>query len=144
METYVIDASVGLKWYFDEAGKESADFLADQLREKKIQLVVPEFFYAECANVLRTKVRRRMIKSADAIKMLDELLQLPLKRYSDWELSDSALEDALQWDLTVYDAMYVALAEIYVAPFVTADEQILKALRNRFDFILPLNEIGSF
>ncbi len=141
METYVIDASVGLKWYFDEAGKEAADFLADQLREKKIQLVVPEFFYAECANVLRTKVRRGIIKSADAIKMLDELLQLPLKRYSDWELSDSALEDALQWGLTVYDAMYVALAEIYVAPFVTADEQILKALRNRFDFILPLNEI---
>ncbi|MBI3999283.1 MAG: hypothetical protein HY351_01590, partial [Candidatus Omnitrophica bacterium] len=59
----------------------------------------------------------------------------------DKELADVAVENAIQYEVTVYDGLYVALAEIYVAPLVTADNGILKALKNRFDFILPLEEI---
>ena len=70
-------------------------------------------------------------------------MKLSLERYSDRELSDVALENALQYGISVYDALYVSLAEIYVAPLVTADETLFKACKGRFDFILSLEEIRN-
>lgn len=76
-------------------------------------------------------------------KMIDELARLPLEQYSDSELFDVAFDNAIQLKISAYDAIYVSLAEIYVAPLVTADDELIKACKNRFDFILPLGKLKS-
>lgn len=141
MKTYIIDASVGVKWFFDEAGKEPADYLIEQLHMDKLKLVVPEIFYLEFASVCLKKSRRGLIKKSETFKILDRMAALSLERYSDYELSDVALENAAQLGLSIYDAVYVALAEIYASPLVTADKNLIHACQKRFDFILPLEEL---
>lgn len=64
-----------------------------------------------------------------------------LQRYADFELADVALENALRFNISAYDGLYLALAEIYVAPLVTADETLLQACRGRFDFIESLKDL---
>lgn len=141
MKTYIVDASVGVKWFFDEEGKEMADYLIEQLQTGCFKLVVPEIFYLEFASVCLKKNRRGLIKQSDTFKIFERMAELPLERYSDHELSDIALENAAQIGLGLYDATYIALAEIYASPLVTADQNLIRACRNRFDFILPLEEL---
>jgi len=143
MDTFVIDASIGVKWFFEEKGREAAFYLFDRLERGEIKVAVPEFFYAEMGNVCRSRVRKKEIKSSVAFQIMDRVMELSLQSYSDQELSDVAFDNAIQFDLTVYDALYVSLAEIYTAPLVTADDLLIKACKDRFDFIMPLQEIKT-
>lgn len=141
MKTWIVDASVGTKWFFEEAHQERAIRLLERFQRGEIRLIVPEIFYVEMASMCWNRVERRIIATDCALEVMDSVSSFPLERYSDHELADVAMTDALQFGITVYDGMYVALSEIYVAPLVTADEQLLKALSKRFDFICPLRDI---
>lgn len=140
MKQWVVDASVGAKWFFEEALQEKALHLIEGAKQNLITLIVPEFFYIELASVCRKRVRGKKISVGDALDALDRIVGLPLTKYSDAELSDVALENALRFGISVYDGLYLALAEIYVAPLVTADEILLKACKGRFDFIESLQD----
>lgn len=140
MKQCVIDASVAAKWLVEESQKKEAGVLLAELCQNQREVIVPEFFYSEIANICWKWVRRKMMEVKDAIKALDFVLSLPLKRYPDQELADVALENALRLNVSVYDGIYIAVAEIYVAPLITADEALLRACRGRFDFIEPLNK----
>ena len=78
----------------------------------------------------------------DAVRNHDQIMALKLERYSDHELSDIALKNALQYKISTYDALYLSLAEIYLAPLVTADDSLFKACKDRFDFIEHLSEMS--
>ncbi len=141
METYVVDASVGAKWFFSETGEEAASYLLQCLQRRKMKLIVPDFFYIEIGNVCRNRVRKKEINSSAALAIMDHVAQFPIARYPDGDLWDVAFENAIQFDISVYDALYIALAEIYTVPLITADEVLVKICKNRFDFILSLSEL---
>ncbi len=143
MDSFVIDASVGVKWFFNEESSKQARNLIQRFERKEIKLIVPEFFYAELANVFRRRVRQKEIGIKSALEAFDALIAYSFDRYSDHELSDVALENALRLGISIYDALYIALAEIYVSPLITADEVLTRACRTRFDFILPLSELKN-
>ena len=143
METYIVDASVGTKWFFKEESSAVAENLIRQVEAREIRAVVPDLFYAELANIFWKRFQRRQIKATAGLNAFDVLMGFKLERYSDYELSDVALENAVQLGISAYDAVYVSLAEIYAAPLVTADHALIKACKNKFDFILPLSEFGK-
>lgn len=142
MKRVVLDASVGVKWFFEEEESDRAALLMNSIEEKQIEVVVPEIFYPEFAGTCWKKVKKKKAALAWAIKALDDVMALPFTKYPDFELADVALENALLYKISVYDALYLSLAEIYVAPLVTADETLLKACRGRFDFIEPLSRFS--
>ena len=141
MESCILDASVGAKWLFPEELSEKALALLERSASHQIRIIVPEFFYVELANICWVKVKRKLATIDSTIKGLDYVISLPFVRYSDLELADVALENSLRFNISAYDGFYLALAEIYVAPLVTADDTLLKACRGRFDFIEPLSEV---
>ena len=141
METLVLDASVGIKWFFEEEESDKAALLMDAIEKKAIEVMVPEIFYPEFASTCWKKVKKKVATLAWAIEALDRVTALSLKKYSDFELADVALENTLRYKISIYDALYLALAEIYAVPLITADEFLLKACRGRFDFIEPLSEV---
>ncbi|OGX03416.1 MAG: hypothetical protein A3G87_09165 [Omnitrophica bacterium RIFCSPLOWO2_12_FULL_50_11] len=143
MERWIVDASVAAKWFFEEELQGQALALYRRLKDKEIEVIVPDLFYIEMASICRERIRRKMIRSHEASRIFKELIDIPLQRYSDYELSDIALENAVQFGISVYDAIYLSLAEIYVAPLVTADELLIKSCHRKFDFILPLREFGK-
>ena len=137
----IVDACVGAKWFLEEEFKEKADTLLERALQREIKLIVPEFFYSELGSILWKGVRKKLIAVRCAQEILNRMMELPLKTYSDRELSDVAMDNAMIFGISVYDALYLSLAEIYVAPLITADKALFKACHKRFDFIEYLGDL---
>lgn len=88
-------------------------------------LHAPELLDVEVAQVLRRYERARLIDAARAEAALRDLADLPLERYAHALLLPRAWE--LRENLTIYDAVYVALAELLAAPLLTGDASLAAA-----------------
>ncbi len=138
-DTAVVDASVGVKLFLDEDGSREAETLFASLgAATRRELVVPDLFFVECANVFRSRVHRRLMKPAAARDAFGILRALPLKSVASGDLAAAALDVALDAGISVYDAVYAALARTLAAPLVTADGRLLAALRKAGIAALPL------
>jgi predicted nucleic acid-binding protein len=123
VNTFVIDASIAIKWVVEEDG--TAEALALRQRAK---LIAPQLLVAECANILWKKVQRDELLKEEAM-LAARLLQgaeielLPM-RY----LFEAATRMSIQIEHPAYDCFYLALASEKKCHFVTADERFLRKL----------------
>jgi predicted nucleic acid-binding protein len=83
------------------------------------RLAAPHLLDAEVVQVLQRFVRRGEIEAARADGAIDDLIDLPLTRYPHTPLLARAF--ALRDNATVYDGLYLALAEALDAPLITLD-----------------------
>lgn len=85
---------------------------------------VPDLWRSEFANGLRSMQRSRVIKVDDARRICAEAEELFGER--EHRVSGGAgLDAALQYDLTAYDGVYVALAESLGCKLLTLDREVL-------------------
>lgn len=121
----VVDASVAVKIFVPEAlsAKAQAVF-ALFASESGAELVVPDFFFTECANVFWKWVRRSAYPGEDAKEHLRDLASLGLTVIPALALADDALAIALTHQITAYDACYIAAAAQLELPLITADEKL--------------------
>ena len=127
----VIDASLGIKLFVLEVGSEKVDRLFNLLTvDPPYNFFVPDLFYIECANILWKYVKRFGYPAASARQDINDLLALALHSIPTTELAAEALELALEFDLTAYDACYVALARLLELPLLTADVALAMKLGN--------------
>ena len=140
MNKIILDASVGLKWFLNEVYSAEAIKLMTGIRDKRLSAIVPFSFYAECANALWEKTRKEIIRFGRAHEALEEIRKIPLLGHLHEDLEDVAYDNACIYDITVYDALYISLAEIYGVPLITADVKLIKACKDRFDFIEHLKD----
>lgn len=131
MSTWVVDASVGLKWCLDEVDSDRAALLLNALLEGSAELVVPDLFFLECGNTFWKSVVRKTLDAGSATGNLDLLLALPLRVVSSKELAEASLAIALESEATAYDASYVALAEKEGCTLITADERLVGKVGKR-------------
>lgn len=125
MSIFVVDASVGVKWFVPEV--HSAE--AAQWRNGTDELHALAFFFdLEIANILWKKVRRAEITRADADTILGQLPALPLTRHPEPPLLTSAFDLADRTQRTVYDCLYLALAVHLSGRMVTADQRLYNSL----------------
>jgi predicted nucleic acid-binding protein len=124
MSRYVVDASVGIKWFVPEIHSDAARRL---LLEDNI-LLVPDLFFPEVGNILWKRVRRGEDTPAIVKQTLAEFNTVPLEIYDSQPLTPAALEIALQNNRTVYDSLYLALAILNQCSMVTADLKLFNAL----------------
>jgi predicted nucleic acid-binding protein len=121
---YVVDASVAIKWFIPEIHSEAAV----QARRLRQQLHVPAFLSLELGNVITKKIRRGELTRADGKTILKELRHLPLQRHADERLFPAAYELALDTRQSLYDCLYLALAETVDGRLITADRKFYSAL----------------
>jgi predicted nucleic acid-binding protein len=125
----VIDASVGIKLFVDEDLSEVTDKLFAQLAaDPPAQFYVPDLFFIECTNVLWKYVWRFGYPAENARQDVIDLRALSLITVSTADLLEPALEVALKYEITAYDACYIALAELLALPFVTVDATLARKL----------------
>ena len=125
----VVDASVGIKLFVAEPLSDEAHVLFAHLAvDPPARFHVPDLFYIECTNVLWKYVRRLGLVEEDALLYAEQLGQLALRNRPTAELAPEALEIALKYDITAYDAAYVALSAHLGLPLITADERLVRAL----------------
>jgi predicted nucleic acid-binding protein len=125
----VVDANVGIKLFLVEPLSEQVDRLFDHLADTlPARFYVPDLFFVECANILWKYVHRFGYPPEMARQDVADLVRLPVQPVSMAALVEPALSFAIAWQITAYDATYVALAERLALPLVTADETLAHSL----------------
>lgn len=82
----------------------------------------PHLIDAEVGQGLRRLDRRGGLAAAEAQSMLGDFLDLPITRYPHRPLLERAFE--LRANVSVYDGLYLALAEALKAPLLTGDRAL--------------------
>lgn len=126
---YVLDASVTAKWFtrHDEADRDKAVALRALHQSGRSILVVPEFSLLEIMNAVRFSARADESDASRALSLLEKLrLQIvPL----DWKLLTKATAISWAYQVPLYDAAYVAIAEREGFPLLTADEAMVRKMK---------------
>ena len=121
----VIDASVAIKWLVPEEGSEFALSIVEQ----EFSLVAPDLLLSEIGNVLWKKSRSKKITSEAAIRLLNGFQNVSLRLIPSIDIASVALGIAQRYDRSYYDSLYLALANTFNAPVVTADRKFWNALQ---------------
>lgn len=134
----VIDASVAVKWFVEEQGRDSA---MDIIRSGE-PLVAPDIVVFEVLNVLRRKQRQRLIEAKQVFDAMDTMTVCFSRLVPSTTLAEVSMKLSIELDHSVYDCAYLACAGLFDAPFVTADRVFAaKALAVKPD--CPIRMLGS-
>src|SRR5690242_6417093 len=106
----VLDSSVGVKWGIAEPDTDKALRLRDAYRQGQHELIAPDWFLAEVANVLGKAAARGRMTTAEALQAYREISQDAPTMYPSVPLVDDAFNLALKHQRAVYDCLYLALA----------------------------------
>lgn len=129
--TFVVDTSVVLPALVD--GGRAGDMARSALEVAPEPLIAPALLDTEVAHALRGRVRGGKLDESLAAAALVDLAELPIERFEAVPLLGRIWE--LRHNLTAYDATYVALAEVFGATLITADEKLVKADGPRCPFL---------
>ena len=103
----------------------AASAVEQRLFEPAQTLHAPHLLDVEVAQVVRRYAANREIDGERGRMVLADLADLPLRRYPHDFLLPRVWD--LRNNLTAYDAMYVALAEVLDAPLLTRDKRLAAA-----------------
>jgi predicted nucleic acid-binding protein len=116
-ETLVLDASVGVKWFRDEAGSDVARALRESVAVGEVEIIVPEHFAIEVLSAVKRDFGPSGMPDAwDAIADVVAAL-VPL----DDELVREASAQCAALGCTFYDSLAPAVAARFGATLVSAD-----------------------
>jgi predicted nucleic acid-binding protein len=119
----VVDASVAAKWVVEEdhSGKAALLLQCDARH-------APQHWLAEAVNVLWSKVFKGDLTAADAEERMAILLRAPVIGAALPDLMPRAFAISVAQTVTIYDSLYIALAEKLHVPLVTADQQLIRRM----------------
>lgn len=120
--TWVIDASVALKWVLDEPGEaEAISLLSDKL-------YAPELMLVEAANALWSRARRGHLTEGQAELRVRQIQAARVEWTRDPRDLTTALSLSFALQHPVYDCVYLAVAIRENTQVVTADMRFIRAL----------------
>ncbi len=117
----VVDSSVVIAALVDSGpyGEWAEEILASG------ELRAPELVRAEATNILRRLERAKLITTPEANAAQDDLMQLDIQLFPFEPFASRIWE--LRYNVTIYDAWYVAIAEALNHPLATLDERLSKS-----------------
>lgn len=124
MTSFVIDASVAVKWFYPEEHSDESRRLLSTANE----LLAPDHIWSEIGNVIWKRYRRGEINTDEALETVTAILKMPVAAMSSHGLLSSAVEIAVAVGITVYDALYLALALSRGCLLTTADQKFIDQL----------------
>ena len=138
MSDVVLDSSIAAKWIFWESGSD----LAQTLLDEQYLFYVPDFFYVEMDAIIAKKFRKRELNSDEAYVKRAQVHRIALEKWSHLSLADVAFDISVTLTVTIYDAIYLALAVEKETVMWTADDRLVRGIRNTFlsDYVInPLH-----
>jgi predicted nucleic acid-binding protein len=122
--TAIVDASVAIKWVIEEEHSTAArDLVVNEL------LAAPDFVFIECANVLRTKVKRGELLASLAREALARIEATPIRAIPVRPHAVAAHVIAVELESSAYDALYLAVALAERATLMTADARFARLVQ---------------
>lgn len=138
MNRFVVDASIALKWFFDEGDRAEARALLIS----GASLLAPTLVQSEVANALWKKKRAGAMTVEDAIQINAQLPPFFQRLFPVEPLLPPAIELSFRLDHPIYDCVYLSLAREMDCPFLTAAGHLARKTAGQTDLppILPLSD----
>lgn len=131
-----VDASVAAKWIFLEDFSEQAIALAADCAAAGEPIFGPVLLPLEITNTIRRRMLRDRLGLAEARVLLDLFSAFSVTIAELGGLSEQALALADSYGLpAVYDAYYIALAQLLGCDYWTNDRRLLHALGGKLPFV---------
>lgn len=129
MEQVVLDTSVVAKLFLEEEGSEMALKIKDDHVSNKIEILLPSLTRYELINILKyKKFDKEEIKEAlEVIRDYGFLMIEPTD-----SITNKIAEICVDYDISAYDATYVALAQHVTSTLYTADKKLIKSVKLPF------------
>lgn len=123
----VLDTSIVLKWFLPEDESSKARYLREKHLKNKIVICAPQLLIFEIVNALVYKKEL----SLSNISLVVEILFFTNLKFFDCieELIQETAKIARRYEITVYDASYVALAKALSCKFITADKKLFNKIK---------------
>lgn len=140
--SYVIDASVAVKWFIRENLHEEALTLTEHAEP----LHAPDWVVQEIAHAVFKKWRNGEIDADQARTAVETAPRFLTELYPSLALADHALAIAMTIGHPVYDCLYIACAEAVSGTVVTADVELCNAVEGtQFAHLVQhLGESGTY
>jgi len=132
----VVDACVAVKWFIRENYQREADQILRDFGDEKVDLIAPDIIVSEVGNVLwKRSIINPSISVTEASASYRDFLALGIRLHACSGIASAAMRIAMAERRSVYDAMYMALAEQMACDFITADEKLYSTLRKKFSWL---------
>jgi predicted nucleic acid-binding protein len=141
----VVDTNVALKVYLEEDLANEAQRVLDAGRDGDAELLAPTLILLEFRHALTRRVRREDITVSEAQEMWESFGDWPLDFFEIGPLVPRAAEISEETGCTIYDAIFMALAEFEGLIVLTADGKLIKILEGT-DFaplLWPLERVSA-
>ena len=134
----VLDSSVVIKWFSQEKNTEKAINLRERFLKGEVEITVPDLQLYEIANALRYNEE---LKESDVTSAVESLMDIGINIIVPTrEIMSSAIELAFEFNITLYDAYFLALAKTLRFTFVTADQKLYRKIEE-LKFVKLLNDL---
>ena len=120
----VVDASVVVKWFVEEQYSREARLLRDAYAEGLINIAAPSLLPYEVLNALKYSGAFGEEELREVAGVLGDF-QFTLFDLQG-RLAAKSVEMAMRKGLTIYDASYLALAQVLDTVLYTADEKLIR------------------
>jgi predicted nucleic acid-binding protein len=116
----VVDASVAARWLIPQQRSDVSEAVLDPQHE----LLAPDFIRLEIGNVLWKYRRAGLLSDEEVITLHDAFPRFGIREVRTASVLRRAVEVALQLECSVYDAVYLAVAESETVALWTADRRL--------------------
>ncbi|MCX5815395.1 MAG: type II toxin-antitoxin system VapC family toxin [Proteobacteria bacterium] len=140
MNSYVLDTSVVIKWFskYDEDDLDKALSLRNSIQEGLCIITVPDLLFCEVSNALRYNPH---FTESDVKDALQSLYDMGFDTVGvEKEILHNAIEIAFKYNVTVYDASFLAISMKLNKAFVTADYKFFERIKD-FHAIVKLTDL---
>lgn len=144
---FVIDACIAVKWFINQG--DDAEQAKNLLRIPGAHFLAPDFFMIETLNVFLAQERKGRLSYRTFTEMRYDFDLICAKLVTLIPCTDLEAEACnIAYDLkhSIYDCLYLALAQENNLPFVTADMALIRKLhqsnKNLAKLVVPLSEIA--
>ena len=141
MKRIVIDASVVLKWFLaDEDFSKIALDLLDKYVSSKLEIVAPSLLEYEVLNGLQIARKRGRIEHVKASMAVEGFLGLEIEKRDIASFYPRIMHFSDTYDLTMYDASYLGVADVEGIELVTADRNLSNRVKKNLKWIKRLSD----
>lgn len=131
-----IDACVAMKWRLrDEEALTEADALLEDAIQRRLALQAPDLFDYEVANALHMAVVRNRLQTTRAETALSDYQQIQVRRLPFESVRRAAFALAQQYRRSVYDASYLAVAQVTGTVLLTGDLRLYHAVHPMLSWV---------
>jgi predicted nucleic acid-binding protein len=139
LKDLVVDSSVVIKWIIPQAYSEKAGEVLAAYQAGGLRLLAPDLINAEVGNVLWKYHKFQGLMKSDVWEALEGFKGLDLTVTPSILLLDEAVNLAIEYGRTVYDALFILLALRENCQLLTADERLVNAVSQKLPQVTLLS-----